>query len=149
MLINAMLMCDHIKLKEKLGDDAEKWELFLSRKNDLQGSTLGNLIKILEANEISAKDIRYLRWIKNKRDYFVHRLFHDGAWPGDLDEEKCQFMIRRLLAIQHWLHRAERNIWSIFERAKFVELQHFADGGILVMNMSLNDPFVAGEDVLE
>lgn len=55
-------------------------------------------------------------------------------------------MTRRLLAIQLWLSRAERNIWSIFERASFVELQRLADGGILAMNMGIYDLFGAGED---
>jgi hypothetical protein len=146
MLIDAMHMCDRIKLKKALGDDAERWAQSLAKKELLQGSTLGSLIKILEVHEAAAEDIRYLKWIKGKRDYFVHRLFHAGAWPGDLDEESCRFMTRRLLAIPLWLSRAERNIWSIFERASFVELQRFADGGILAMNMGIYDLFGAGED---
>lgn len=138
MLITAMHMCDRIKLKKELGTDAKRWEKSLAKKELLQGSTLGSLIKILESNGINADDIAYLKWIKDKRDYFVHRLFHEGAWPGDLDEEDCAYMTRRLLAIQIWLSRAQRNIWSIFERANFVELQHLADGGILAMNADLH-----------
>ncbi|MGY4176265.1 hypothetical protein ACVIHH_001556 [Bradyrhizobium sp. USDA 4518] len=84
-------------------------------------------------------NIAYLKWIKDKRDYFVHRLFHDGAWPGDLDEDGCRTMRRRLLAIQLWLSRAERNIWLIFERAGFVELDHLEDGGLLATNMGIYD----------
>ncbi len=82
-------------------------------------------------------DIGYLKWIKDKRDYFVHRLFHDGAWPGDLDEEGCRFMTRRLIAIQLCLSRAERNIWSIFERAGFVELDRLEDGSLLAINTGI------------
>ncbi len=146
MLISALHMCDLIKVKKALGDDAERWAQSLMKKEVLQGSTLGSLIKILEAHSIVADDIKYLKWIKDKRDYFIHRLFHEGAWPGDLDEDSCRYMTRRLLAIQLWLSRAERNIWSIFTRADFVDLQHLADGGILVMNKGLHDLFDAREN---
>lgn len=141
MLISAMLMCDRVKLKKTLGDDSARWAQLLAKKEQLQGSTLGSLLKILEAHPVAPEDINYLKWIKDKRDYFVHRLFHDGAWPGDLDEKDCLYMTRRLLAIQLWLSRAERNIWSIFERAGFVELNRLADGGILATNMGLYDHF--------
>jgi len=40
-------------------------------------------------------------------------------------------MIRRLIAIQLWLSRAERNIWSIFARARFVERDRLEDGSLL------------------
>jgi len=48
-------------------------------------------------------------------------------------------MRRRLLAIQLWIERGERNIWLIFERAGFVELDRLADGGLLAMNMGIFD----------
>lgn len=139
MLISAMQMCDGIKVKDALGQDASRWKQFLAKKEQLQGSTLGNLIKILERHSVAEGDIAYLKWIKDKRDYFVHRLFHDEVWPGDLDEDACRFMTRRLLAIQLWLSRAERNVWSIFERSGFVELQHIPSGGMLVMNTGVYD----------
>lgn len=139
MLISAMHMCDRVKLQKSLGADQTAWETSLTKKAQLEGSTLGSLIKILERHHINAADISYLRWIKEKRDYFVHRLFHEGAWPGDLDESGCQLMRRRLVAIQLWLGRGERNIWSIFERAGFVELNRLEGGGFLAMNMGLYD----------
>ena len=153
MLITAMHMCDRVKLKKTLGTDSDRWAQSLAKKTLLQGSTLGSLIKILEDHRIESSDLAYLKWIKDKRDYFIHRLFHEGAWPGDLGTEDCQFMTRRLLAIQLWLGRAERNIWSIFERAGFVELDHLADGAILATNMGVYDIFdpedePAGEDAL-
>lgn len=125
MLISAMHMCDRVRLQKALGEDQDRWTSSLAKKALLEGSTLGYLIKILERHEMNEADIAYLRWIKDKRDYFVHRLFHDHAWPGDLGEADCQFMRRRLLAIQLWLGRGERNIWSIFERAGFVELDRW------------------------
>lgn len=139
MLISAMHMCDQIRLKKALGADTDRWAQSLAKRALLQGSTLGSLIKILEGHAIEPADLAYLKWIKDKRDYFIHRLFHEGAWPGDLGAEDCHVMTRRLLAIQLWLGRAERNIWSIFERAGFVELDHLADGGILATNMGIFD----------
>jgi hypothetical protein len=48
-------------------------------------------------------------------------------------------MRRRLLTIQLWLDRGERNIWLIFERAGFVELDRLPDGGLLAMNTGIFD----------
>jgi hypothetical protein len=147
MLISAMLMCDRVKLKKVLGTDTDRWAQSLAKKALLQGSTLGSLIKILERHDVVEGDICYLKWIKDKRDYFIHRLFHDGAWPGDLDEEGCRLMSRRLLAIQLWLSRAEKNIWSIFERAGLVELNRLEDGSLLATNWGIYD--LPDEDVVE
>ncbi|MBL0931146.1 MAG: hypothetical protein IBJ15_13640 [Alphaproteobacteria bacterium] len=150
MLIDAMHMCDRVKLKKILGEDTDRWAQSLAKKAQLQGSTLGTLIKILEGHSIAVDDIRYLKWIKDKRDYFVHRLFHEGAWPGDLDARSCRLMARRLLAIQIWMSRGQRNIWAIFERAGFVKLNRLSDGGILAMNMgifeALDAPVTEDED---
>lgn len=139
MLISAMHMCDRVKLQKALGPDQGAWERSVAKKALLEGSTLGSLIKILERHEVNDADIAYLKWIKDKRDYFVHRLFHEGAWPGELDEYGCHLMRRRLVAIQIWLERGERNIWLIFERAGFVELDRLSDGSVLVMNMGIYD----------
>ena len=138
-LISAMHMCDRVKLQGRLGQDQRAWERSMTKRTQLEGSTLGSLIKILERHNINKRDIEYLRWIKDKRDYFVHRLFHDGPWPGDLDEDGCRFMRRRLLAIQFWLERAERRIWLIFERAKFIELTRLKDGNLIVMSLGISD----------
>jgi len=146
-LIAAMHMCDRVRLREALGHDKAWWARSLKKKALLEGSTLGSLIKILEKHSVVKADIAYLKWVKDKRDYFVHRLFHDHVWPGDLDEAGCHFMRRRLLAIQLWLERGERNIWSIFERAGFIELDRLADGGILAMNLGAFDAIQ--EDVEE
>jgi len=79
MLVSAMHMCDRIKLEKVLGPDKDWWRRSLAKQAQLQGSTLGSLIKILERHGIPEADIGYLKWIKDKRDYFVHRLFHDDA----------------------------------------------------------------------
>ena len=146
MLIMAMHMCDRVKLEKALGPDKARWERSLAKQALLRGSTLGSLIRILERHGLHQADIGYLKWIKDKRDYFVHRLFHDGAWPGDIDEDGCRFMTRRLIAIQLWLSRAERNIWSIFDRAGFVELDHLEDGSLLATNKGIYELFEADTD---
>ncbi|MEP6150226.1 MAG: hypothetical protein ABJ201_22595, partial [Nisaea sp.] len=136
-LITAMLMCDLVKIKKVLGSDSDNWQNILSKKTLLQDSTLGSLINILEKHDINQHDINYLRWMKNKRDYFIHRLFHDGDWPGNLDEESCRIMSRRLLAIQMWMTRASHRIWPIFERAGLYEIKYLRDGSILAFNRDL------------
>ena len=134
MLTTSMLMCDGVKVERALGTDTPKWQQTIRKQIVLQGSTIGSLIKILERHGVPEGDIAYLKWVKDKRDYFVHRLFHEGAWPGDLDAVSCGVMTRRLIAIQRWLSRAERQIWLIFERAGFLELNRFDGGGMLAMN---------------
>jgi hypothetical protein len=138
MLISAMLMCDGIKLQKALGADLQRWQKMLTKHRLLKDSTVGSLINILARHDVAEADIAYLKWVKDKRDYFVHRLFHDGAWPGDLDVDGCRAMVRRLIAIQLWLQRAQRQIWLIFERAGFVELDH-VEGGILATNLGIHD----------
>ena len=76
MLILVMHMCDRIKLPKVLGPDEDAWKRAAANKAQLEGSTLGSVIKTLERNKMRQADIAYLRWIKNKRDYFVHQLFH-------------------------------------------------------------------------
>lgn len=134
MLVSAMLMCNRVRLEKALGPDMERWEQLLTKRGLLQGSTIGSLIKILERHGVAAADIAYLKWVKDKRDYFVHRLLHDGAWPGDLDHSGCQVMTRRLLAVQKWLERAQGRVWRIFEAAGFLHLQSVAEGGYLAFN---------------
>lgn len=58
-------------------------------------------------------------------------------------------MTRRLLAIQMCLGRAARNIWSIFERTGWVELDRLADGGTLVMNPGMFDVLNAEDEPME
>ena len=48
-------------------------------------------------------------------------------------------VLLRLIAIQLWLERGQRNIWLIFEKAGFVELTHLPDGGFLAMNTGIYD----------
>ncbi|MCB8838051.1 hypothetical protein LH400_11580, partial [Aurantimonas sp. VKM B-3413] len=111
----------------------------VNHKSDPGKTHSQTVSKILEEHTVDPADMDYLRWIKGKRDYFVHRLFHEGAWPGDLDEHGSRFMMRQLLAIQLWLERADRRIWTIFERAGFLEVQQCSDGSFLALDANLRD----------
>jgi hypothetical protein len=133
-IIQAMHMCSRIKLKDRLGPDASNWEKFLERRSQLRDSTLGSLVAILEKHGINAADISYLRWVKSRRDYFVHRFFHDAAWPGDLTERDATVMARRLRYLELIFHRAGQRIWPIFGRADLLEYNELGDGSVLVMN---------------
>jgi hypothetical protein len=68
MLIAAMSMCDRVKVNQALGVDMKRWQQALKKREVLQGSTLGSLIKILERHSVAEADIAYLRWVKDKRD---------------------------------------------------------------------------------
>jgi hypothetical protein len=137
MIISAMLMCDSVQVGKLLREDVATWQKMLRKKDDLQRSTLGNLIGILERHSIDPVDIAYLRWVKDKRDYFIHRLFHGGGWPGDIDVESSRFMTRRLVAIEIWLSRAEKRIWHIFRRAGLVLIDDLGSSGLLITNVDL------------
>lgn len=73
MLISAMHMCDRVKLKNALGPDQSAWARSITKKAQLEGSTLGSLIKILERHKLNQADIAYLRWIRAVFDRFESR----------------------------------------------------------------------------
>src|SRR5258708_36521680 len=78
-IIHAMSICDRIKVANLLGADASNWsQLLIEKTSKLQSSTLGNLISILSKHSIAPGDLEYLKWVKAKRDFFVHRFFHQG-----------------------------------------------------------------------
>jgi hypothetical protein len=133
-IINAMLICDKIQVGKALGADAAAWEAMLKKRDLLQDSTLGSLISILSRHEVLENDLRYLRWIKTKRDYFIHRFFERGNWPGDIPQSAYRPLCRELGAMQIQFQRATLKIWKIFVRANLLsEIAPFNDG-VLVAN---------------
>ncbi len=140
LLIGVMHMCDRVKVRRALGEDAERWEAFLGKRATLQASTLGSLISILEKHAIAPDDLRYLKWVKGRRDHFIHRWFHEYGWPGEHGAEDCRLLTRQLLAIQLWLQRAEHNVPAILERAGLMAVTRFEDG-VLMTNLDLLDQF--------
>jgi hypothetical protein len=140
-IIDAMFVCDRIKVAQLLGSDAPAWESMLKKYDKLRSSTLGNLITILAKHNIQNTDLVYLRWVKEKRDFFIHRFFNDqpvaaaGHWPGELDEDTLSIMCRRLLYLEIIFFRASCRIWKIFENAGLLKRVH----GVLMMNPDFVD----------
>jgi hypothetical protein len=134
MIIRAMSMCDGIKVAKVLGPDVPKWEQLIHKTREVEGSTLGNMIQILSKHGILSDDLKYLRWVKEKRDIFVHRLFRGGEWPGELDADECQMMVRRLRYLEIVFERASPRIWPILARVNLMEITNFGSDGILAMN---------------
>lgn len=113
----------------------------LNKYDALRAATLGNLLKALQSHSVAETDMNYLRWVKRQRDFFVHRLFEENPWPGDLRHpDDADTFIRRLLYLERTFERASGRIWAILERAKIVSSQQ-AGGGYLVMNPDFWDSF--------
>lgn len=145
-VVHAMLDCDRVTLKNKFGKYfLEAWDKIIFKKNELDKSTLGTLISILEHNNFDGNDIQYLRWIKSKRDYIVHRLFQESPLPGNLDTVGCYHMSRRVHAIQILLNRAERRIWYIFQKHGLVEISDLGEGGLFIMSNDVHSA-LEGDD---
>ena len=136
-IIDAMATCDHIQVEKVLGVDTKKWERFVHKLSTLQDSTLGSLIKILSHHLNDQSDLQYLRWLKDKRDFFIHRLFRQDDWPGELDPFECNAIIRRLRYLEILFDRASGRIWKIFERAGLVLIDDLDAAGQLIINPDL------------
>jgi hypothetical protein len=119
-ITNAMLICDKVEVNLKLGADSEEWRKLLEKQKLLQDSTLGSLIKILSKHSFNPQNLAYLHWIKGKRDFFIHRFFHIGCWPGDMNEEQLSSLVRTLRYLQILFVRASRRIWMIFIATGFL-----------------------------
>lgn len=135
-IINAMSICDRIKVSKLLGADSTAWEL-IQKRDQLQSSTLGNLVSILSKHGVADADIAYLKWVKLKRDFFIHRFFNQGAWPGDLGSWELQRQCRKLLFLEIVFRRASSKIWKIFGRANLMEYVDLGADGALIMPMDL------------
>ena len=134
-IVTAMMMCNRIKLAHLLHDDLTFWDSIVARHEQLQKSTLGNLLTILSKHNIAEADLAYLRWVVAKRNFFVHSFFKTEAWPGDLSENGVRVMSRRLLYLEHVFRRAETRIYGTFQRAGLVEITDLGADGSLVMNV--------------
>ncbi len=137
-VVTSMLICDEVKIAHVLGADLSKWEELVVKQKHLHASTLGSLISLLAKHGILPSDLAYLRWLKSKRDFFVHRFFQTGPWPGDLDEQQIDGVCRTLGALEIIFRRGAERIIPIFGRAKLITLQNVA-GGYLAINNSLFD----------
>ena len=137
MIIRAMSICDGIKIAKVLGPDVRKWQHLIHKTRVIEGSTLGSMIQILSKHGIRENDLKYLRWVKEKRDIFVHRLFRNGEWPGELDADECQVMVRRLRYLEIVFERASGRIFPILGRVGLMEITNLGADGILASNPGL------------
>lgn len=127
-VISSMLMCDRVKVTSVLRDDTSRWEKLVLKQKHLQDSTLGSLISLLAKHSITPADLNYLRWLKSKRDFFIHRFFHTGAWPGDLTEEDVDSVCRTLGALEITFRRGAARMIQIFGRAGLMKVQALSQG---------------------
>jgi hypothetical protein len=134
-IISAMSFCDRIKVARLLGSDESNWQRLMNKTSALQHSTLGNLISILSRHEISREDLAYLKWVKAKRDFFIHRYFESGEWPGELEGAEIDAACRKLLYPEIIFRRASRRIWHILARSNLVTLHDLGSDGIVMTNI--------------
>jgi hypothetical protein len=138
-ILHAMSMCDQIRLENTLQDDAPAWRRIVERQKRFKSATLGNLITILSKHELEQADLHYLKWVKSKRDFFIHRFFHSGPWPGDLPEDAIPILCRRLLYLEHIFNRMGNRIWKIFSRAELLRYRDLGEDGAFIANIGTLD----------
>ena len=136
-IVSAMALCDRVKVANLLGPDTSNWNRLISKTRGLQSSTLGQLVTILSKHEVTPPDLSYLRWVTERRNFFVHRFFHQGDWPGELGEQEISILCRRLLYLEHIFVRASHRIWRIFARANLMGYQDLGPDGALLINLDL------------
>lgn len=141
-IIRAMAICDRVKVANALGVDTPAWRRLIDKTDTLQSSTLGNLIAILSRHGLDSADLSYLKWLKARRDFFVHRLFNDVGWPDELDEVTLPWSFRSLLYLEIIFDRAAHCIWRILARANLMAMTDLGPDGVLMMNLDLfGDPY--------
>lgn len=139
-ILQAMSVCDRIKVTNLLGSDASNWNQLISKVNKLQKSTLGGLIAILSKHGVARSDLDYLNWVKARRNFFVHHFFYQANWPGDLDDDEINVLCRRLRYLEIVFSRASNRIWRIFGRANLMHYQDLGENGVLMTNLDLLQP---------
>src|SRR4029077_11097377 len=136
-IVHAMALCDRIRLSKVLQEDAPAFRYIVERHAELRSSTLGNLIAILSKHGIGEAALAYLKWVKQKRDFFVHRFWHEEPWPGDLPEHVLRILCRPLLYLDHIFQRVGNRIWKIFSRAGLMARIDLGEDGAVIMNVDL------------
>lgn len=134
-IVSAMLMCNKVRVSQKIAAGMPEWQRVIEKQNTLNGSTLGSLIRIIEKSTINSSRIDYLHFLKSKRDYFVHRLYHIGPWPGDLCDQDVVALSRRLLYLDQIFRRATARIFPLFSDLGLLERIELGEDGALMMNV--------------
>lgn len=131
-VISSMLICDRVEVSSILRDDAPRWEQIVLKQKHLQDSTLGSLISLLAKHSITPADLNYLRWLKSKRDFFIHRFFHAGGWPGDLSEEQIDNVCRTLGALEIIFRRGADRMIHVLGRAGLMKVEALSEGYLAI-----------------
>lgn len=145
-LIHAITMCDKIKLKNK-DPNMSMARLLLSKREHTLNSTMGNIIRLLQHNGISEKNLNYLRWLKRKRDFFIHRFFEKCPWPGELNAKQIEIQCRRLRYLEKIFLRGSERLWKILVEEKFLYCEDLGENGSLLFNPEFLNIF--GREVTE
>ena len=102
------------------------------------------LIQILSKHGALPSDVVYLRWFKEKRDYFIQRFFHDHNWPGDLGDNDADHIIRRLRYLEMIFIRASARMGKILANADLLERVDLGADGSLLINHRFFDEGSSG-----
>lgn len=137
-VIDSMMICDRVKVANTLQEKERDWRDLLDKRDLLRQSTLGSLISILSRHGITADDLNYLRWLKSKRDFFIHRFFHQRPWPGDLSEAEAERQCRSLGALEIIFQRGAGRMIHILGRAGLMRVERLSEG-TLAFNPDLFD----------
>jgi hypothetical protein len=124
-IMMAIATCDRIRFKA-LQNDVPAVKYVAERHSHLKRSTLGRLIAILAKHGVTEADLAYLKWVKERRNFFIHHFFNNYAWPGNLGERSIRVLCRRLRYLEYIFARADAQIYKILSRAG---LMHYIDLG--------------------
>ena len=137
-IMDALLICN--KFDDVLTISGEDAQEFIRKQRILHASTLGSLLRYMEKAGVSERGLSYLRYLKERRDLFVHNFFHSHAWPGDLHPVDAEWHVRRLRFLELTFARGVNRIWKILsDSGLFVRVDLGADGAILY-NTDLFEP---------
>jgi hypothetical protein len=135
----AIVICNRLNVSGS-ENSSSPLEKLIFKRDEVRKKTLGNLIKILKDNNCNREDIDYLKWVQSRRDYFIHRFFHDGRWPDDVHFlGDLAFLSRHLVALDIIFRRAASAVWRILGRNGFMQYHDLNEAGALLMNHDLFD----------
>jgi hypothetical protein len=137
-IMDALLMCN--KFDDVLRVSGQNAQEFIRKQRILHASTLGSLLKYMEKGGVGERGLSYLRYLKDRRDLFVHNFFHSHAWPGDLRAQDAQWHIRRLRFLELTFARGVNRIWKILSDSGLFVRVDLGPNGALLYNTDLFDP---------
>ena len=106
----------------------------LEKLQHLKSKTLGNIIQVLVKNNADENDISYLKFLQNKRDFFIHRFFGEYPWPGDVGQYDIEIICRKLRYLELIFGRAADRVWDIIGQNGYAEIVDLGSNGRLLIN---------------